>query len=322
MSTSNQGGGNAGGDNQNAGGGVLFTTGGTNNEANSGNSGGANNGTQSNSGGNNNQGTQGNNQQNANQAQGSWRDSLPDDLKSSAALNAIPDVPTLVKSYINAQKMIGADKIAVPTANASKEDWTAVFQKLGLPKTPEEYKVEVEKGMEFDQDFFTGFKKLAYENGVLPAQAKQLAEFLHKEDKKSRDKEVSDYQANVTREIKKLQGEWGEAYSENVAKAKAALNEFADKDTQEAIRKSGLGNNVHLLKVLAKAGATLAEDKIKGEGGSGGFKLTPAQAQAELDAIHGNMKHPYYDKQHSEHLAAKTKVKELHAVASWVPKNS
>jgi hypothetical protein len=249
-----------------------------------------------------------------------WKDSLPEELKTLPFMGMVNDIPTLVKNYANAQKMVGADKVAIPGANASKEDWQGVFQKLGLPKTVEEYKVDVEKGKELDKEFMGSFAKLAHENGILPHQAKAMAEFLFNADKETRTKDEENYRLQTAGELKKLQGEWGEQYKENVAKAKAALREFADKDTQEAIRKSGLGNNTHLLKILAKMGDTLSEDKIKGEGGGGGFRLTPSQAQAELDTIHRDLKHPYYNASHSEHLVAKAKVRELYQMIT--PQNS
>jgi hypothetical protein len=251
-----------------------------------------------------------------------WKDSLPADLKELPFMNLVNDIPTLVKNYANAQKMVGADKIAVPSSNASKEDWQVVFGKLGLPKTVEEYKVDIPKEMEIDKDFNAALVKVAHENGILPNQTKALAEFLYNTNKTTIEKDNDAYKSSVEGNLKKLQGEWGEAYKTNVAKARAALLEFADKDTQEAIRSSGMGNNIHLLKLLAKVGATLSEDKIRGEGITGGFSKTPAQAQAELDVIHRDLKHPYYVKDHPEHNAAKMKVRALHEAAAFVTQNS
>ena len=73
-----------------------------------------------------------------------WRESLPDDLRDDPSLKSIQDVPGLAKSFIHAQKMVGADKIPVPTEHATKEDWDAVYSKLGRPATPDDYKVEGE----------------------------------------------------------------------------------------------------------------------------------------------------------------------------------
>ena len=42
-------------------------------------------------------------------AEASWRDSLPEELKTNASLEKFSDVSTLAKSYINAESMIGKD---------------------------------------------------------------------------------------------------------------------------------------------------------------------------------------------------------------------
>ena len=67
-----------------------------------------------------------------------WKESLPDDLRDNPSLKSIQDVPGLAKSFIHAQKMVGADKIPVPTEHATKEDWDAVYSKLGRPATPDD----------------------------------------------------------------------------------------------------------------------------------------------------------------------------------------
>ena len=40
-----------------------------------------------------------------------WKESLPDDLRDNPSLKSIQDVPGLAKSFIHAQKMVGADFI-------------------------------------------------------------------------------------------------------------------------------------------------------------------------------------------------------------------
>ena len=42
-----------------------------------------------------------------------WRSTLPDDIKADESLKHIQDVPSLAKSYIHAQKMVGSDKISI-----------------------------------------------------------------------------------------------------------------------------------------------------------------------------------------------------------------
>lgn len=308
-------GGAAGGGATNNGGGILFegnTTGGGGSSGGNGGSGGASSNGGSGAGGNNTQAGQTGGTKNS--IPDNWKDYLPDDLKSHASLEVVKDVPTLVKNYINAQKMIGADKIAIPGQHSSKEDWKNVFSKLGLPEKIEDYKVEVPKDSKVDKEFVDGLIKAAHENNILPAQAKGLLDWFMKADEAAYAKEVEANKTKIKEGIINLQNEWGDAYNVNISRAKAALREFADKEVSESIQKTNLGSNPAIIKLLAKVGETLSEDKIKGEGGGGFGALSPAQAQAELDSITKNLKHAYYDAAHSEHSAAKKRVRELYGM--------
>ena len=68
----------------------------------------------------------------------SWRDSLPDDIKGNTSLEKFSDVSTLAKSYINAESMIGKDKMVVPGVNTTEDEWNDIYTKLGRPSTPDE----------------------------------------------------------------------------------------------------------------------------------------------------------------------------------------
>ena len=74
-----------------------------------------------------------------NEAEANWKDALPEDVKQDPSMQAIQTVDNLAKSYVNAQKMIGADKIIVPNKYAEENEWKDVFTKLGLPESPDKY---------------------------------------------------------------------------------------------------------------------------------------------------------------------------------------
>ena len=71
----------------------------------------------------------------------SWRDSLSDDIKGDASLENINDINSLAKGYVHAQRMVGADKIALPGKYATEDDWQQVYTKLGRPDSPENYEL-------------------------------------------------------------------------------------------------------------------------------------------------------------------------------------
>ena len=68
----------------------------------------------------------------------------------------------LAKSYVNAQSMIGADKVAIPGKHATDEDWGEVYRRLGRPDTPEGYELvnEVPEGVEANDNILDWFGAL------------------------------------------------------------------------------------------------------------------------------------------------------------------
>ena len=60
-----------------------------------------------------------------------WHDSLPEDVRDHPSLSTFTDTGALAKSYVHAQSMIGADKVAIPGKWADENDWNAGYDTLG-----------------------------------------------------------------------------------------------------------------------------------------------------------------------------------------------
>lgn len=241
-----------------------------------------------------------------------WKDALPPELKDDATIKNTPDIATLAKTLINAQKMIGADKVVIPGKHASEADWKEAMHKLGNPRSLEEYTFDIEKENEatIDKDFVSKFKEQAWKLGVLPRQAKAMVDWFSGMNKQVWGDAAKNHETSIQTNLNTLQKEWGKAWEENVVRAKAAVEEFADEATKEVFKQMDLGRNPSFLKFMAKVGGTLAEDKIKGgnKGSSGGGMVSPAEALAKIDEINKNVKHPYWNKDHENHIAAKKEM--------------
>lgn len=246
-----------------------------------------------------------------------WKDILPQEYKDAAWLKNISDIPTLVKSHAHMQKMVGADKIAVPSKNATPEEWKAVYEKLGLPQKPEEYKVEIDPKFKdkMDEDFVKGLSSKAHEAGILPHQAKKVAEWFAEENEKAFITQQKELENHIAAGIDGLKKEWGSAYNEKITQAKVALKELGGEELTKYVRESGLGKNAAFIKIMAKAGELLAEDKIRDGQGNENGAMTPAQARAKLQEIKADIKSPYYNKDHHEHARVKAEVNRLYQMA-------
>lgn len=236
---------------------------------------------------------------------------MPAELRDEGSLKVIQDIPSLAKSFIHSQKMIGADKIVVPTKHATEDDWKQVFTKLGNPEKLEDYKFEVPKDAPFDDKFVGGFKEIAHKAGILPKQAEGLVKWFAEASKV----EAEGYKQQMTQkleaEVAGLKQEWGNAFDAKIAKAQAAAKEFGGADFIKFLNETGLGNSAAMIKAFAKAADLLSEDKIGNDPASGA--LTPGDAQAKITAVFGNKEHPYHHKSHPGHKAAVEEMQGLFA---------
>ena len=71
----------------------------------------------------------------------SFLESLPEEIRNEPRLRTFTDPGTLAKSYVSAQRMIGADKVAIPGSSATADDWREVYTRLGAPTEASQYEL-------------------------------------------------------------------------------------------------------------------------------------------------------------------------------------
>ena len=72
----------------------------------------------------------------------SFRDSISEDFRNDPSIEKFTEIDALAKSYINATKMIGQDKVAVPNKNSTEDQWNEVYDKLGRPESADKYSLD------------------------------------------------------------------------------------------------------------------------------------------------------------------------------------
>src|SRR5947209_3505681 len=107
-----------------------------------------------------------------------WRDNLPAEFKGEKSLESLKDIPSLAKSYIESQKMIGGS-IRVPDAKDEKrgEKMTEIYRKLGVPEKSDDYKLQapiIAKGIEMTDTEVKSFAEAAHKANISPEQAQHL----------------------------------------------------------------------------------------------------------------------------------------------------
>lgn len=239
-----------------------------------------------------------------------WRHSLPQDIQDTGWIKNLDTPEAMAKSYANAQKMIGADKIVVPNQYATDQDWKNVWSKLGLPETVDKYEIKTKEGVEVDKDFFTSFKTSAHASGILPTQAQKMLDWFDIEAEKVSTKVTAEREAATKKGMDDLQKEYGNAYQMKLKSAQAVVDKFGDDAFKKHLADSGLANDPTLIKMFMKIGESFSEDTFKGTA-QGPALFTPEAALKEANKIIGDMKHAYNDKKHPGHADAVKEVTSL-----------
>src|SRR3989304_3701646 len=111
-----------------------------------------------------------------------WKEALDAGIKEHPSLSDFKTPADLAKSWVNAQKLIGKEKIPLPGEKATKEDWDVVFSRLGRPEKPEGYTLpEIEVPEDFPlpaEEQAKEFLTKAHEIGMLPSQVNALYEWF------------------------------------------------------------------------------------------------------------------------------------------------
>ena len=239
-----------------------------------------------------------------------FKDLIPEGFKEEKALDNFNNMEDFVKSYLHAQKLVGADKIPVPNKHATEEDWNEVFKKLGAPESPEDYKYDL-KDQELDSQQVSEFNKAAHKLGLLPKQAEGLIKFYNEMNGNiASSQEETAAQAQLQTETE-LKAEYGPQFAKRLDQAKKlAVNSLGSDFLENTYLKDGsrLGDNIKVIKAFSELADKLSEDEIiKGDGSD---YMTAKDIEKEINELtqEGSA---YWIKTHPNHNKAVQEVLKL-----------
>ena len=244
------------------------------------------------------------------QTQNNFQDLIPEEYRGEKSLSNFKDMNDFVKSYLSAQKIVGADKIPVPNKFATEDDWKAVFTKLGAPEKPEDYKYSFKEG-ELDKDLVASFNVEAHRLGLLPQQAESLIKYYNdfaEGNAIQNEEKAAETRLHTENELKR---EFGPQYAKRLDQAKRLASSTLGNDFLEntlLADGSRLGDNLNVVKAFSELAEKLSEDEvIKGDSSS---YMTANEIEKEIASLTEEGS-PYWSKTHPNHQKAVQEVYKL-----------
>ena len=213
---------------------------------------------------------------------------LPEDLRADPSFADIQDVSGLARSYVNGQRLIGADKatlLKIPGENATTEERTEFFTKLGRPEASAGYEFKKPDThpdhVPYDEELVGGFAEVAHEVGLSKGQGQKLMDWYLENEVGYYDalqKQADDAKASNEASLKAT---LGEAYDETVNMATETIRQYFGDEFVDYLEETGLGNDPRMILGMGKLGRELQNDPILGEPARQG-KMTPEEAKRKI----------------------------------------
>lgn len=188
-----------------------------------------------------------------------WMNDLPEPLKATKTLTKFADKAALAKSYVELESK-HSKSVEIPGKDSGPEDWARFYDKVGRPKTADEYALD--RGNAPD-DVAKAFKQMAFESGLTAQQADTMFKGIMKRQSTEQQTAVEQYTARMKEADTLLRREYGPQYDSKIASAKKAFGAvFSDPELRSEVTQSGLANNPRFIKVLAELGTQISDDSF------------------------------------------------------------
>lgn len=211
-------------------------------------------------------------------------ENFPEEFRSAPAIQSFINKETgdidygkALTSYVHAQKMVGADKVAVPSKNATPEDWKAFYSKVGAPESADKYEINVE-GFNIEDPMSKGFLETAQGVGLLPHQANAIVDYFQKTSGEQSEQVDAADMAAYEDEVAKLKTEWGDNFDTEAAKATEAFKTIFSAEEQQQYKEAGFLSQPAFVKAMNRVATTTLDDTTLNAVTGTSDKVSTAQA--------------------------------------------
>jgi len=232
----------------------------------------------------------------------SWKNSISEEFRKDPSIEKFTEIDALAKSYINATRMIGQDKIVIPTKNSTQEAWDEAYEKLGRPESPDKYNLKVESDVvNMDENAIKSFAEQSHKLGLNNKQAEGILDFYKNNMEGSAQQLKIDTETAQAQSEQQLRSEWGRDFDAKVQQAGAIAKANINPEVLDMTLSNGtrLGDHPDIIKGFAKIASMMSEDKIVSTESENVNSV--ADIESEISAITNDTDGPYWNKQHPDH---------------------
>ena len=236
---------------------------------------------------------------------------LPEEIRDHPSLQSINDVGNLGLSYVNAQRLIGADKIPLPK-NPTEDDLNNIYTKLGKPEQPSGYEIKADGQILTEGDVNT-YTDIAHKLGLSKTQANGILDYYRSSIQQTTEAMSKDSEQQRQQIEQSLKAEWGADFDAKVSQANRAVADIAGQDLLDMVLQDGtkVGNHPAFIKAFANfadfKNSVTKEDTISEN--SVNYRMSPADAKSRIDTIMNDKSHAYWDRKNP--VAREKAVKEV-----------
>lgn len=197
----------------------------------------------------------------------------------------------LSSGYKNLQSKLGGnhDELFKITSDMGDDDWSAVYNAMGRPETPDNYSYET---LETDSpELVNTFKTAAHELGMTDSQVSKLIPQLNEKIVEIAEAQQMEIQGKNNVGLEALQSEWAGSWDQKLGLATRAAEHFGiTNEMQTAI--VGAGESAGFIKALNKIGSLMAEGQMAGMSATDQKAsigaMSKNEAQEELSKMQGD----------------------------------
>lgn len=223
-----------------------------------------------------------------------WQENLTGDYAAAAKTAAnFKSVPELAKAYYEARKEISSrgESISVPNSESTPEQIDKYRKALGIPDTPEDYKLEKPEEVPddlWDKSAADKYSEIFHRLNIPPAAAKELVNAQLEIEKGRAEVAEAAKMGEIDRARQDLQAEFGNEMTKQVDLARRIAITSGQDPNDPAF------NNATVVKALAYAGRNMGEDRLVSANDS---SITGAgSSMARAKDIAQNPQNPLHEK--------------------------